>query len=140
MEGMGSNHMQHKMTHMTFFWGKDGYILFTGWPGKHSGMYALAIILVFVASAAVEWLSNCRLIKETWSPAAAGLARTAMHGVRIALANLLMLALMSFNVGVFIAAVAGHTLGFFLFGSRVFKKPDEVCDNGKVPDLTPLSC
>ncbi|XAR60666.1 hypothetical protein NMG60_11034130 [Bertholletia excelsa] len=140
MEGMDAHQMHKSMTHMTFFWGKDAEILFSGWPGRRSGMYALAVILVFLASAAVEWFSNCRLIKENWSGAAVGLARTAMHGVRIALAYLVMLALMSFNVGVFIAATAGHMFGFLLFGSRLFKKPDEVCDNGKGPDLPPLSC
>eukprot|EP00268_Persea_americana_P019520 TRINITY_DN19999_c0_g1_i2.p1 TRINITY_DN19999_c0_g1~~TRINITY_DN19999_c0_g1_i2.p1 ORF type:complete len:111 (-),score=2.59 TRINITY_DN19999_c0_g1_i2:119-451(-) len=36
------------------------------------------------------------------------------------LAYLVMLAIMSFNVRVLIAAVIGHAIGFLIFGSRVF--------------------
>ncbi|XP_060206270.1 copper transporter 6-like [Lycium barbarum] len=130
MPGMGGmspppprqNHMnnnEHMMgmglTHMTFFWSKNAEILFSGWPGTRTGMYVLALICVFVLSLLVEWLSNCNYFKGN---KANGLVQTFVHGVKIGLAYLLMLAVMSFNVGVFIVVVAGHTLGYFLFGSR----------------------
>ncbi|KAI3461555.1 hypothetical protein Pfo_018218 [Paulownia fortunei] len=120
-----SHQPQHTMTsmmmHMTFFWGKNAEILFSGWPGTRTGMYVLALIFVFVLSFIVEWLSHCRRIQEERSSNfSGGVIRTIVHGIRIALGYLVMLAVMSFNVGVLIVAVAGHTLGFFLFGSRVF--------------------
>ncbi|XP_043724495.1 copper transporter 6-like [Telopea speciosissima] len=131
--------MVHKMTmHMTFFWGKNTEVLFSGWPGNRTGMYVLALIVVFVLSVLVEWLSHSQLIKSRTNNMVAGLLQTVMHAVRMGLAYMVMLAIMSFNIGIFIAAVAGHALGFLLFGSRVFK-PNQVPPYEK-PDLPPMSC
>ncbi|KAK2999059.1 hypothetical protein RJ639_022699 [Escallonia herrerae] len=118
-------HHRMMMMHMTFFWGKNSEILFSGWPGTNSAMYALALVFVFFLAFIVEWLSHSRFIKQEANHVAAGLAQTLMHALRVGLAYLVMLAVMSFNAGVFIVAVAGHTLGFFFFGSRVFKKSPE---------------
>lgn len=117
------------MTHMTFFWGKNSEILFSGWPGTRTGMYVLALIFIFVLAVIVEWLS-CYQNRERWGNFSGALIRTVVHGIRIGLGYLVMLAVMSFNVGVLIVAVAGHTLGFFLFGSRVFKKSSADSDKG----------
>lgn len=126
--------MGHKM-HMTFFWGKDALILFDNWPAGKTGMYVLALIVVFVMSLLVELLSRTRFIKSDSNTFAAGLVQTLLHLVRVGLSYLVMLALMSFNGGVFLVAVLGHALGFFLC-SRAFKKPHH--DEGF--DLPPLSC
>ncbi|KAH9701502.1 Copper transporter 1 [Citrus sinensis] len=127
----------HNMMHMTFFWGKNSEILFSGWPGTRSGMYALALIVVFVLAVLVEWLSHCKLMKPDANHVAAGLIQTLLHAIRVGLAFLVMLALMSFNGGVFLVAVAGHTFGFFIFGSRVFNKSSPP---PKTSDLPPMSC
>ncbi|KAE8705647.1 Copper transporter 6 [Hibiscus syriacus] len=133
----------HKMMmmHMSFFWGKNAEILFSGWPGRHgAGMYALALIFIFLLAFLVEWLSHCRLIKPGSSDnVSAGIKQTLLYGIRIGLAYLVMLAVMSFNGGVFLVAVLGHTLGFLLFGSRVFKKNTDMFDC-KTSDLPPMSC
>ncbi|OMO86104.1 Ctr copper transporter [Corchorus capsularis] len=134
------HHMSTAMMHMTFFWGKNAEILFSGWPGTRSGMYALALIFIFVLAFLVEWLSHSRLIKPGSRDVPAGLFQTLLHCIRVGLAYLVMLGVMSFNGGVFLAAVAGHTLGFFLFGSRVFKKNTESLSYEKHSDLPPMSC
>ena len=134
-------HQPHKMMmHMTFFWGRNAEILFPGWPGSHSGMYALALVFVFVLCLLVEWLSHCKLIRDGSNRVAAGLTQTVLHAVRIGLAYMVMLAVMSFNVGVFLVAIAGHALGFLFFGSRVFKKAPPPQAFGKTSDLPPMSC
>ncbi|GFZ19836.1 copper transporter 2 [Actinidia rufa] len=152
MPGMGSmsppttttssnrnHHALSTLMHMTFFWSTDAEILFSGWPGTHKGMYALALVSIFVLSILVEWLSHCRLLGKEGSSGdvASGVVRTVMYGVRIGLAYLVMLAVMSFNGGVFLVAVGGHALGFFVFGSRVFGKSQD-CE--KASDLPPLNC
>ncbi|KAG5566969.1 hypothetical protein RHGRI_002507 [Rhododendron griersonianum] len=133
MEGMdvmppsssSANGTNEMMMHMTFFWGKNAEILFSGWPGTNSGMYALALTFVFVLSLLVEWLSHGNLIKDGSNQVAVGLVQTLIQAIRVGLAYMLMLAVMSFNGGVFIAAVAGHALGFFLFGSEGKRSGDE---------------
>ncbi|KAI5576229.1 hypothetical protein BDE02_09G031100 [Populus trichocarpa] len=135
----GTDGMDHKMmTHMTFFWGKDTLILFSGWPGTSTGMYVLALVFIFVLAVLVEWLSHCRLVKPGSNNVAAGLIQALMHAVRVGLAYMVMLAVMSFNGGVFIVAVAGHVVGFFIFGSRVFKDT-EMPPYHKTSDLPPTS-
>ncbi|XP_050237951.1 copper transporter 6-like [Mercurialis annua] len=130
-------HHHKMMMHMTFFWGKNTEILFSGWPGTRTGMYILALILVFVVSFLVEGLSHCKLIKSGSTHVVAGLIQTLLHTIRVGLAYMVMLAVMSFNGGVFLVAVAGHCLGFLIFGSRVFKKS---VPPGKTSDLPPMSC
>ncbi|KAL2486427.1 Copper transporter 6 [Abeliophyllum distichum] len=123
------------MMHMAFFWSKNAEILFSGWPGRRTGMYVLALIFIFVLCVIVEWLSHCKWIKG--SKLSGGLIQTAIYGLRMGLVYMVMLAVMSFNIGVFIVAVCGHTFGFFVFGSRVFKKTGEF---GSISDLPPVSC
>ncbi|XP_047967897.1 copper transporter 1-like [Salvia hispanica] len=134
--GMPMMHRRHMMMHMTFFWGKDTEILFDSWPGSgHLAMYLLALAVIFFLAVAVEWFSHSER-----RPAAA-LLQTLMYALRIGLAYLVMLAIMSFNGAVFVAAVAGHAVGFFFFGSRAFSKgAAQDSGNGKASDLPPMSC
>ncbi|KZV47457.1 copper transporter 6-like [Dorcoceras hygrometricum] len=139
---MIGHRLRHMMMHMTFFWGRDSEILFDGWPGYgRPGMYILALAVVFLLAIFVEWLSHCNIVRKParQGRAAAGLLQTIMYGVRIGLAYLVMLAVMSFNAGVFLAAIAGHVLGFFFIGSLAFEKPAPP-DSTKTTDLPPMSC
>ncbi|KAL1208475.1 Copper transporter 1 [Cardamine amara subsp. amara] len=114
------------MMHMTFFWGKNTEVLFSGWPGTSSGMYALCLIFVFFLSVLTEWLAHSSLLRGPTGDSAnrsAGLIQTAVYTLRTGLAYLVMLAVMSFNAGVFLVALAGHGTGFLLFGSRTFRNP-----------------
>lgn len=117
MEHMGGGGMMH----MTFFWGKRVQILFTGWPGDQGiGMYLLSLLCVLLVAALVELLSGVSRRVASSMPIT-GLSLTALHALRIGLAYLVMLAVMSFNVGVLIAAIVGHALGFLFTGSGLFK-------------------
>ncbi|GFQ02975.1 copper transporter 6 [Phtheirospermum japonicum] len=104
------------MMHMSFFWGKDVVVLFAGWPGGSGGMYILALAAVFLLAVAAEFLSATPSLKprSLSRPMAGALINAAVYGVRMALAYLIMLSVMSFNVGVFAAAVAGHAAGRFV--------------------------
>ncbi|XP_047308766.1 copper transporter 6-like [Impatiens glandulifera] len=136
--GAPANHGNMAMTHMTFYWGKNSEILFSGWPGTRTGMYVLVLILVFIVSVLAEWLSNCRLSRSGSKSVSAGIVQTISYAIRVGLAYLLMLAVMSFNVGVLIVAIVGHAVGFLVFTSRVFR---DSYDSDKISGVhTRLAC
>ncbi|KAK1412843.1 hypothetical protein QVD17_34385 [Tagetes erecta] len=112
---LGMRRRKKMMMHMTFYWGKDALILFKGWPGTSTAMYALALVFVFFLALLVEWLAHCNLKMTKSDDVSSGLAQTLVYTLRVGLGFMVMLALMSFNVGVFLAAVSGHGLGFFFF-------------------------
>ncbi|XP_010535433.1 PREDICTED: copper transporter 1-like [Tarenaya hassleriana] len=127
--GSMMNHTRHMMMHMTFFWGKNTEVVFSGWPGTSSAMYALCILVLFFTAVLTEWLSHSAvLLRGGW------ILQTVVYTLRTGLSYLVMLALMSFNGGVFIAVIAGHAVGFLVFGSRVFRGSGDM----KTADL-PLS-
>nr|XP_043638529.1 copper transporter 2-like [Erigeron canadensis] len=108
--------------HMTFFWGSNVVMLFNDWPNGKLGMYILALVLVFLVAVAIQFLSEFQPIKTGASPFVGALAQALFYGLRMALAYLVMLAVMSYNLGVFIFAVLGHTVGFFLVKYRAALK------------------
>ncbi|CAA2991965.1 copper transporter 6-like [Olea europaea subsp. europaea] len=112
-----SMNMNDMAMHMNFFWGKDVVVLFDGWPNGRLGMYILALAFVFLLAVAVEILAAVP-IKPRMRPLSGGLLQAAVYAVRMALAYLIMLSVMSFNVGIFIVAVAGHAVGCFIVKYR----------------------
>lgn len=127
------------MKHMTFFWGTVVEILFPGWPGKSFYSYTSALISVFLVSFVVEWLLHTRFINKNTDNITAGILQSAMYAIRVGLAYLVMLAVMSFNVGVLLAAVAGYTVGFLIYGSRLFQS-SKITPFLDTADLPPLNC
>ncbi|CAG7879841.1 hypothetical protein HID58_009078 [Brassica napus] len=122
-----SDFFQHRhrhhggMMHMTFFWGKNTEVLFDGWPGTSLTMYWVCLAAIFAFSALSEWISRCGVMKAGPATFGGGIVQTVVYTVRAGLSYLIMLAVMSFNGGVFLAAMAGFGLGFMIFGSRAFK-------------------
>lgn len=122
MPGDGMNDMTMPMTmmmQMSFYWGKETTILFSGWPDGHFGMYILALFFVFLLAAAVEVLPVFPVVTSRASPMARVLTQAAVYTVKVGLAYLVMLSVMSFNGGVFIVAVFGHGVGYFLVKSQI---------------------
>ncbi|KAM0870682.1 hypothetical protein ACQ4PT_039902 [Festuca glaucescens] len=110
--------------HSAFYWGHRAQVLFRDWPGDRGdvGMYILCLVVVFALAALVEALSAAAKGVTSRRPAAV-LAITGIHAVKMGLAYVVMLAVMSFNVGVLLAAVAGHTIGYLLARIGLFRRP-----------------
>ncbi|KAF8019976.1 hypothetical protein BT93_G0613 [Corymbia citriodora subsp. variegata] len=111
-------------THMRFCWGDNTVILFDHWPGKDTAMYALAIIFVFCLAFLIEFLLAFEFTKPGETKVGACLIRTELYMVRSGLSYMVMLAVLSYNGGIFLAAVSGHAVGFLVFQSRLFRKSD----------------
>ncbi|CAL0304460.1 unnamed protein product [Lupinus luteus] len=107
--------------HTTFYWGHKMDILFHCWPGDSAAMYAVALIVVFAMAVVVEWLSYTNIVKVK-NDVVKGLLKTGIYGVRSAVSYMVMLAVMSFNGGVFVVAIVGHVIGFLIFGIILKKK------------------
>lgn len=139
--------------HMTFYWSRSVTLLFDSWKTDSWLSYALTLLACFLFSAFYQYLEHKRirlkLISSTSSPrlypisvpllqaktpaAAAGggkwsllrFAGAALFCVNSAIGYMLMLAVMSFNGGVFVAVVVGLGFGYLLFRSG---GDDEVVD------------
>ncbi|GJN37432.1 hypothetical protein PR202_gb26386 [Eleusine coracana subsp. coracana] len=115
--------------HTAFFWGHRAQVLFHNWPGadrSSAGMYVLCLLIVAALASLVEALSAAshglsRRSRRGDSNVLVELILAAgVHATKMGLSYMAMLAVMSFNAGVFLAVVAGHAAGFMLVRSRVF--------------------
>ncbi|KAI3410782.1 uncharacterized protein J3R85_018442 [Psidium guajava] len=124
------------MMHMTLYWSRYVTLLFDSWRTDSWPSYLLSLAACFLVSAFYQYVEDRRLrfrslasssaAAVTASPllAKAGASRLArstrlgaalLFGANAAIGYLLMLAIMSFNGGVFLAIVAGLTVGYYVF-------------------------
>lgn len=129
------------MMHMTFYWGTSVTILFDSWQTNSWPSYLLSLLAVFLIAAFYQYMEDRRLRLKLLSvaktppsppPSSAAtplllpkltgrnwgpyqLAGAILFGVNSAIGYFLMLAVMSFNAGVFIAVVVGLAAGYLLF-------------------------
>ncbi|KAG5103414.1 hypothetical protein JHK84_048383 [Glycine max] len=129
------------MMHMTLYWGKKVTILIDSWKTDSWTSYVLSLLACLVVAAFYQYLENRRIRLKLlagdrrplpapeirtpllrWGVAGGDNARlgvkfaeAVLFGVNSAIGYLLMLAIMSFNGGVFLAIVVGLTIGYFFF-------------------------
>ncbi|KAJ6827025.1 putative copper transporter 5.1 [Iris pallida] len=124
------------MMHMTFYWGKNVTILFDTWRTATWTGYVLSLLALLLVSAFYQYLESVRIrVRMLSGPGSAArksstleaplllraggavprIAVAAMFGANSAVGYLLMLAVMSFNGGVFVAVVAGLAAGYLAF-------------------------
>ncbi|KAL5071577.1 hypothetical protein RYX36_022464 [Vicia faba] len=137
------------MMHMTLYWGKNVTLLFDSWKTDSWTSYLLSLFACFLIASFYQYLENIRirlkffsggkgqsLVPENRAPLLGlnkvsrnKVAESGLFGVNSAIGYLLMLAIMSFNGGVFVAIVVGLTLGYFLFRSQGEEDAALVVDN-----------
>ncbi|KAL8497095.1 hypothetical protein ACS0TY_020683 [Phlomoides rotata] len=133
------------MMHMTFYWGKTVTILFDSWKTDSWLSYSLSLFACFLFSLFYQYMEDRRirlkslsvaknppppsgaaaatsvntpllfskLTERKWAPAQ--FAGAILFGINSAIGYFLMLAIMSFNAGVFIAVVVGLAAGYLVF-------------------------
>ncbi|VFQ84753.1 unnamed protein product [Cuscuta campestris] len=128
------------MMHMTFYWGTRVTLLFDFWKTDSATSYALSLIACLVAAVFYQYMEDrrqrfklvssleTRKASDHPSPIDApllhsvsaasrrlNLAGAVLFAINSAIGYLLMLAIMSFNGGVFIAVVSGLAVGYLIF-------------------------
>ncbi|KAK4274531.1 hypothetical protein QN277_017736 [Acacia crassicarpa] len=130
------------MMHMTFYWGYKVTLLIDSWKTRSWTGYALSLLACLLVSAFYQYLENRRIrlklilsskpsqtlqirtpllqsnLDGEKARLGVKLAGAILFGVNSAIGYLLMLAIMSFNGGVFIAIVVGLAIGYFFFSSE----------------------
>jgi len=126
------------MMHMTFYWSRKVTLLIDSWKTGDWTEYLLTLLACLVVSAFYQFIENRRIrlkIIGTGKPFPAEIetpllrrrltgngaklgvkvAGAFLFGLSSAIGYLLMLSVMSFNGGVFVAIVVGLAVGYFLF-------------------------
>lgn len=103
--------------HTSFWVGTNVMVLFPGWPGNYSLLdYYLALLLVFVLSFLSTTPRMIRVTSARCFPMFL-LLHAFKHGLEKCLFYLVVLCVVTFNVGVFLAAMAGHAVGYFMYSA-----------------------
>lgn len=146
------------MMHMTFYWGTDATLLFDQWMTDTYVQYFMSLLAIVLFGILHEWLFNLRVVlaqKKGAAPArphhdgeqsvpflekahvppgkGKDFLVVLLYGVNAGTGYLLMLLVMSFNGGVFLAVVLGLLVGFALFRSHVASESynsSDVCHAG----------
>ncbi|KAJ0800529.1 putative Ctr copper transporter [Helianthus annuus] len=134
------------MMHMTFYWSRNVTLLFSSWQTDSWISYALTLLACFIFSIFYQYMEDRRLRFKLLSTSAAStttngtavdatpllnkkiiagssrwsvgrVAGAVLFGINSAIGYFLMLAVMSFNGGVFVAIVVGLAVGYLLFRS-----------------------
>lgn len=128
------------MMHMTFYWSRQVTLLFDSWSTTTWLSYALTLLACLIVPAFYQYLEDLRVRLRLASSAAkasdpiqapllrgklsaggkfsaVNLAGSVNFAVNSAIGYMLMLAVMSFNGGVFVAIVVGLAVGYLLFRS-----------------------
>ncbi|GFP90625.1 copper transporter 5 [Phtheirospermum japonicum] len=96
------------MMHMTFYWGKNVTILFDSWKIDSWASYFLSLLACFLIFAFYQYMEDCRIRLKHLSASKNKPGRWQRVGpIEIRREYLLMLAIMSFNGGIFVVVVVG---------------------------------
>ncbi|KAL3825421.1 hypothetical protein ACJIZ3_021450 [Penstemon smallii] len=147
------------MMHMTLYWGKEVTLLLNSWKTESWPSYGLALLLCFFVAVFFQRLEALRLkfsnpqssttpySRSVNSPLLINrkpgpnrtirIASALLFGVNSAIGYLIMLVIMSYNGGVFLAVILGLIVGYYLFRSGDF---GDGADDFVAVDTSSLTC
>lgn len=100
------------MAHSGFWFGRDVEILFTGWPVNYGHFHLfIALILVFMLSTVAQIFSMTPMTAPKMVPKSL-VQHAALHGLRTLITYLVLLCVITFNVGVILTVLLGHVAGY----------------------------
>lgn len=100
------------MAHSGFWFGRDVEILFSGWPVNYGHFHLfLALLLVFMLSALAQMYSMTPMTTPKMVPKSI-IQHAALHGFRTLITYLVLLCVITFNVGVIMTVLLGHVAGY----------------------------
>ena len=106
---------------MTFYTGHEVTILFSWWETQTQAQYALSLLVIFIAGIAMELLMLLKRILGFRSKSLLWKAvNSVLFGVVICWGYFMMLAAMTYNVGVFVVVCVGYAVGNFIFSQDAF--------------------
>ncbi|MBA0816970.1 hypothetical protein Gohar_001576 [Gossypium harknessii] len=130
------------MMHLTLYWGKNVTLLVDSWKTDSWLSYLLTLLACFLFSSFYQYMEDRRVHFRSLSSSSttavpllpkyqrsAKFATAVLFGVNSAIGYLLMLALMSFNGGVFLAVFWGLAVGYLFFRLIDDEEPWGVIDN-----------
>ncbi|KAJ3323341.1 hypothetical protein HDV06_001861 [Boothiomyces sp. JEL0866] len=160
----GSSGNMPPMMQMFFHGGITDYILFQNWVPRNNGDYAIAWIITFIAAMLHEALHvGLALLERVWANdvatksnapvwshiagASAGFKgfkvafiRGFIRFVSISLSYILMLVVMTFNVGLFFAVVVGYGAGTFVFAPMYKLSVTRFNEDFDTEEITKVDC
>ncbi|XP_024519166.1 copper transporter 6-like [Selaginella moellendorffii] len=130
--GMGTGMHNMMMMQMSFIWSKNVTLLFSGWTTSNWVEYSLTLLAVVCFAILHQFLCYLRGRGDMfYSIPGRGQAAIALvlYAAYVSTSYLLMLIVMSFNVGVFIAVVLGLCLGILVFPFKLESNKTTAADH-----------
>lgn len=98
--------------HSTFWFGRTNVmILFPGWPDHTLSHFYLALFVAFMLALLADFYALSSAFEPKLAPKRL-LSHTTTYCLRMYLTYLVILSVVTFNVGVFLAVIAGHVIGY----------------------------
>ncbi|KAJ9694844.1 hypothetical protein PVL29_010359 [Vitis rotundifolia] len=98
--------------HSTFWFGRTNVmILFPGWPAHTLSHFYLALFVAFMLALLADFYALSSVFEPKLAPKRL-LSHATTYCLRMYLTYLVILSVVTFNIGVFLAVIAGHVIGY----------------------------
>lgn len=118
------------MSMQMYFKASDSVVvLFKGWETTSLGEYFATLIFIFLFSLAHEYMTTYRINYTLKKDDAhyGSLISSLLYLLSVTFSYLIMLMVMTFNVGIFFTVLLGLATGFYFFGQTRSNSASDLC-------------